>query len=478
MSGLTFSTLLAFDWRQLRRGRSFWLLTGLLLAIGGYAALYGRGEVREQHQKIALLRHDIDSSMAVVQARLRKDDTTAAWHYDDFLFALHSNPPDGLAALAFGQRDLHKFAVSITIGSYFYNRYAGGYENKTLSGELANPQQQFAGHLDVSFVLVFLLPLYFILLSYNVLSSEQEGGTLPLLAVQQVSPRMLLYTKLGLRALLTIALGGLIILLGASLTGALAEGRLLYFLGGTALYVACWAGIIALVTAFAKSSSFNALALLSGWLLVCLVLPAGFTAGLNVMHPTGTQAALLASVQQANARVFNTPHPALAREFYQAYPRFNNVPRDTFPGMWYNPRWLRAVHRLLDRQVQPAENRYQRQLSQRLAAADRLDYFSPALLLQSILHRAAASDLGQLAAYDRSTYAHFARWRDYLDERTYLRHNILTQRDFDQLPREDFRPVIDYPALRARLLALAGLAVILLGLSAVVLQRRLRYLRA
>lgn len=178
MNGLTFSTLLAFDWRQLRRGRSFWLLTGLLLAIGGYAALYGRGEVREQHQKIALLRHDIDSSMAVVQARLRKDDTTAAWHYDDFLFALHSNPPDGLAALAFGQRDLHKFAVSITIGSYFYNRYAGGYENKTLSGELANPQQQFAGHLDVSFVLVFLLPLYFILLSYNVLSSEQEGGIL------------------------------------------------------------------------------------------------------------------------------------------------------------------------------------------------------------------------------------------------------------------------------------------------------------
>lgn len=194
-------------------------------------------------------------------------------------------------------------------------------------------------------------------------------------------------------------------------------------------------------------------------------------------HPTGTKAPLLASVQQANARVFSLSHTALAREFYRACPRYHNVPNDTFPGMWYNPRWMRAVHLTLDRQVLPYEARYEQQLGRRLAAADRLDYYSPALLLQSVLARAAASDMGQMAAYNRSIYDHFARWRDYLDERTFLRHNLLTQADFAGLPRQDFRPAINYAQLNARLLALLLIAGGLLALSGPLLGRKLRYTR-
>ncbi len=459
------TTLTRFDWYQLIRSRAFWQLTALLFIISAYAAFYGRTEVSQQQQKISLLQHDIDSSMHVVRKQFATKDTVAAWHYDDFLYSLHANRPDGLAALAFGQRDLHKYAVSITTGTYFYNKYATGYQNKTLSGEITNPQKQLAGHLDLSFVLVFLFPLYFILLSYNLLSSEKEGGTLALLAVQAVRPVDFVRTKLIFRWVVTGLIGTVIIGMAAGITQAPLDHRLGYMLATMWLYVGCWAGITGVVTALHRSSGFNALTLVSLWLLFCVALPATLTAVLTVAYPIDAKTELTAAVQKANARVFATPKPALAAQFYAAFPAYNNVPRDTFPDGWYNPRWVRAMHLLLDKEVKPFGDAYHQQLAGRIRLADRFDYCSPAVLTQSICNRLSASDMQQMLAYDTGMYAHFAQWRDYLDNRIYLHHNILTKADFEHLPQYPFKPVIDYSAIQNRLIALGLTIIVLIGLA-------------
>ncbi|GAB3221342.1 DUF3526 domain-containing protein [Spirosoma arcticum] len=465
------TTLIRFDWYQLTRSRAFWQLTALLVIISAYAAFYGRTEVAQQQQKINLLQHDIDSSMQVVRAQFATKDTVAAWQYDDFLYALHANRPDGLAALAFGQRDLHKYAVSITTGTYFYNKYATGYQNKTLSGEITNPQKQLAGHLDLSFVLVFLFPLYFILLSYNLLSSEKEGGTLAMLAVQAVRPVDFVLIKLAFRWFITGLIGTVIIGMAAGITQAPIDHRLGYMLVTMWLYVGCWAGITGVVTALHRSSGFNALMLVSVWLLFCVAIPATLTAVLTVAYPIDAKTELTAAVQKANARVFATPKPALATQFYRAFPAYNNVPRDTFPEGWYNPRWVRAMHLLLDKEVKPFEDAYHRQLANRIRIADRYDYCSPAVLAQSICNRASASDMQQMLAYDTSMYEHFARWRDYLDNRIYLHRNSLTKVDFEHLPHYTFRPVIDYIPINNRLVTLVLLMVLLTGLCWRLLKR-------
>lgn len=68
----------------------------------------------------------------------------------------------------------------------------------------------------------------------------------------------------------------------------------------------------------------------------------------------------------------------------------------------------------LKQSVKPLEDRYWNQLQQRISAEDKLDYYSPALLAQSIFNR-AASDQQQMFAYDGSIYDHFALWWDYID---------------------------------------------------------------
>ena len=74
--------------------------------------------------------------------------------------------------------------------------------------EIENPNRLLAGRFDLAFVIVFLYPLLILTLSYNMLSAEQEQGTLALTLSQPVSLRTLVSGKVLLRALVLLCPGG------------------------------------------------------------------------------------------------------------------------------------------------------------------------------------------------------------------------------------------------------------------------------
>lgn len=456
----TASTIFRYDWLQLGRSKAFWLLTILLLVIAAYASFYGRSAAKEQQYKIALLQNKIDSGMNLVKQALSQSDTVA-WDYEPFLKSTITNRPDGIAGLSFGQRDLHKYAIEISEGTYYYNKYATGYTNKSLSAEIVNPEKQAAGHLDISFVTVFLLPLYIILISYNVLSSEMEGGTFSLLQVQGMHHRKIITTKLVLRWVIAATLSATILFTGALINGALRDARWLYMLISALAYNFFWIGLVALVISFYRSSGFNALGLISCWLFFCTLLPASFNAVLNARHPVDSKAALSAAVQKANSNVFEMGRREVADSFYRYHPAYNNIPGDTVGGGWYNPRWMRAIHGLLDLRVQPFEETYHRILEQRIKTADGLMYFSPALLTQQIYNSLAGSDMTQMLAFDKSSYRFFNQWNAYLDKRIYFNNNRFAKKDFEGLPAYHSKPIIDYGKVRLQTLLMLIIAGIL-----------------
>lgn len=460
----TLFTIFRYDWLQMLRSRAFWALTFLLVLIGSYAAFYGRSEVKEQQRKIAVLQRKIDSSMNLVRQAVQVKDTLA-WDYEPFLKSTFTNRPDGIAGLSLGNRDLHKYAFEISEGTYYYNKYATGYTNKTLSAEIVNPEKQAAGHLDVSFAVIFLLPLYIILISYNVLSSEQESGTFSLLKILNPHLKKIIYTKLLLRWLIAALLTLIILMLGASINGAFTDGRWLYLLAAAFIYSLFWIGLIALVTSFHRSSGFNALSLTGCWLFFCLLLPASFNAVLNARNPVDSKTALSAAVQKANSNVFEMKRRQVADSFYHYHPSYDNLPGDTVGGDWYNPRWMRAVHGVLDLKVQPFEEAYQQRLSKRIKAADRLLYFSPALLTQQICNSLAGSDMTQMLDFDKSSYQYFNRWNAYLDHRIYFNSNRFTKKDFEGLPAAQFKPVIDYRVIWIKMLCLFILSIMVWGIA-------------
>lgn len=441
------SAIIHFDWLQMQRSRSFWALTVLLLLIGTYASFYGRFSVKEQQHKIAVLQNKTDSGMHLInQAVLNKD--TLAWGYEPFLKSTITNYPDGIAGLSFGQRDLHKYAIEISEGTYYYNKYATGYTNKTLSAEIVNPEKQAAGHLDLSFVIVFLLPLYIILISYNILSIEQEGGTVSILQLQYGSLKKIIHHKLFLRFIIAALLSIVLLLTGTFVNGAFTDARWLYLLAGALAYGYFWISLVSLIISFRRSSGFNALGLTGCWLFFCILLPATFNAILNATNPVDSKTALSAAVQKANSNVFEMGRREVADSFYHYHLAYNNIPGDTVGGGWYNPRWIRAVHGLLDLRVQPFEEAAHQIVDRRIRLSDRLVYCSPALLTQQIYNNLAGSDMVQMLAFDRATYRYFNRWNTYLDQRIYFNNNRFTKKDFEGLPACHFKPVINYREAR------------------------------
>jgi ABC-2 type transport system permease protein len=425
--------------KQLLRGRSFLWFSVLLLLIGIYAIIYGNNEVKEQQQKIALLQNNIDSLYKNTTDSLLLSDTTASF-VGEFLGRSHINKPDGMAALAFGQRDIHKFAQHITNGSFFYNKYASGYVNKTQNSEIVNPFKLLSGHLDISFVLVFLLPLYFILLGYNLLSTEEEGGTIRLLTLQSPSLSKIIFTKLALRLLTVIVLGLVLLFIAGSINAVLSDKRWWFFVLSFLAYIICWAGIIAFVVSFNKSSGLNALSLVSIWILLVLLLPSLLNGVISVIKPITTKTALSAAVQKANAEVWALPKPIRIDSFKTLRPyyakSFDSV------GSWEDPKFFRINHYLTDHYIAPFEQSRIERVIERNEFAERLNYFSPALITQSIFNELSSSNMTQMLAYDTFSYHYFKEVSRFTDDLIFLHGDRITKDDIKKLPKMNFKPEV------------------------------------
>ena len=66
--------------------------------------------------------------------------------------------------------------------------------------ELENPVSLMTGSLDIAFVVIFLLPIFILAMSYDLLSSEKERGTLAMILAHPISLRELLASKIIARA--------------------------------------------------------------------------------------------------------------------------------------------------------------------------------------------------------------------------------------------------------------------------------------
>lgn len=458
-----------YEWKQLVRSSAFVWLTLLLFAIGLYAIFYGRNEVKQQQFKISLLRENIEKNNQAMADSLFKKDTAAS-ELGEFTGRLHANNPDGIAALSFGQRDIHKFAQHITNGSFFYNKYATGYYNKTMSGEIVNPFKLLAGHLDLSFVFLFLFPLYFILLSYNLFSSEQENGTIGLLGVQPVPVNIIVLHKLLLR-LIIVALSGLsLLLIGGLVNYTITDFRILLFAAAFISYLLCWMGIIALLISFKRSSWFNALALVAVWISFTLLLPSILNAVLNTRYPVHTKTELAAAVQKANAEFFAMDKKTKTDSFKHAFPFYANS-FDTI-GSWEDPKFYRVTHTLIDNYVLPFESERINLLVKKNEFSTSLSYFSPTLITQNIFNDLAGSNMSQMLQYDTSAWYYFKQISRYTDDMIFLKSNRADNKDFEKLPLYEYKPVIKNSAIALNSLVLVCAGVLLLLSSGFINNKR------
>ncbi|MBS7778032.1 DUF3526 domain-containing protein [Acidovorax sp. CCYZU-2555] len=409
---------LIHELRLIARSRLSLATLVLLLALSALAVWSGLHESARQRQTIARLTPLQAQDAAAVAARYADSPDAGNPAY----YAFHStwDLPSDTAFLAMGLRDVAPQALRVR---------ALGLQAQLYEGEIFNPELALPGRFDFAFVLIYLAPLFVIALLHDLVSGERQSGRLRLL-LSLPDGGQLWRRRALLRYALLFAGLALPVLAGLALSGT-ALGAALVVLAVIASYLAFWVGLSLLVARRGWRSVANATALMGAWALLTLVLPTLANVALTRALPVHQGVDLMLAQRQAVHGAWEVPREQTMQKFLASHPQFKDTAALPAGFHW---KWYFAFHQLGDDSVAPQAAQYRAGLLARQQWTDRLGWLLPGVGAQSVLHRAADTDLQAQLAYQDRTAAFHAQVRNFFYPYLFNERRFGKQ-DFAQLPQ-------------------------------------------
>ncbi len=310
------------------------------------------------------------------QVELHNEDLGLLLYYAKFANINELSP---LSGVSIGQSDVNPTVKKITIKTFEAQRF---------DTDLVNPMSLQSGNLDLSFVIIYLFPLLIIVLSFNVLSEEIETGSWQLISTQTTSRSKFIANKLFVRFSWV-----LMVLLALFLTAKFVLGfafnvHALMIFAISILYILFWFALSFLVISYKKSSGFNALLLLSGWLTLILLIPAGINAYVSSKYPVPEALSTAIAQRDGYHTKWDTDKRATIESFYQHYPQYRSYgyPTDGFNWLWYY-----AMQQMGDDESQPQQDELNKKIGQRSELSDRISSFIPNMHAQLAFNQLAGT---------------------------------------------------------------------------------------
>ena len=191
-----------YELKLLLRSRWIQLLGFLLIVLFGFSTFNGMQKVEKRKSDILIAKQQVEE---LDQAMLKLLDSveqgmkvsassrtipTSPMAVGNYHPRVAAKEPQPMSFVSTGQADMFTHYIKPTVaGDDFALNFT----------EMTSPVQLLFGSFDLAFVIVYLLPLLIIAFTYNVLSSEKDQGSLPLLASQPISIRKWVFQKLILR---------------------------------------------------------------------------------------------------------------------------------------------------------------------------------------------------------------------------------------------------------------------------------------
>ncbi len=381
--------------KQCLRSREVHLSLLLILVLGMVGIFIGKRHLDTQQKAIAEVKEyqvqHVDRNVA-----LHNDDLGLLLYYVKFAFI---NPTSPLAGLSIGQSDVNPSIKRITIKTFEAQKY---------DTDLINPTNLQSGNLDFAFVLIYLVPLLIIVFTFNLLSEETETGTWRLVAVQTTSKLGFIITKLAIRLFLIIVVVTFLFLISIIALGAPLSTNLALMYAMALLYVIFWFAICFFVICFKRSSGFNALLLLSVWLLMLIVLPAGTNAYLSSKYPVPEALTTAIAQRDGYHTKWDTEKRPTIEKFYAHYPQFEKYgyPTDRFNWLWYY-----AMQQMGDDDSKKEREALNTKIELRERHSSKIASWLPNMHLQLAFNRLAGTSLQQHLDFLNATEAFHEKLR-------------------------------------------------------------------
>lgn len=388
--------LLKLDLLRLGRSAGPAVAVVLLLAIGVYAAWRGARNVEAVESSAVAAETAYRDQLAYLLSSY--PPATEAGEVLYYLAFPAPQPSLRLSALARGRTEVETASLRIRLLAL---------EGQLYEHETVNPRLAAAGDLDLSFLLIALLPLFIIALTYDLISSEREGGTWNLVRLF-ARPRRLLGLKLASRACLVGAVVAVPIIVAASLADLRFDGRAAWAVALNALHTVFWFALCLGVASRRRSSTANAMILVGTWVAITLLAPAALSLANAIIHPVPEALELTVRQRQGYHEAWDLPRGETMQAFSEDYPEWSDrtVPEDVFSWSWYY-----AMNHRGDQAARDASRAYRDVLREREEWARRWSLLVPPLAAQLALDRLAATDLGAQLAYQDAVRRHHERLR-------------------------------------------------------------------
>lgn len=349
-----------------------------------------------------------------------------------------SLPFNPAAILSLGQADVLTLDSGVSVATL--------QRTKAEKTGFENPLSFLAGQFDLSFIIVYLLPLFVLALSFNVLSSEREQGILQLILSQPLQLKNLLTAKISAQfilifALVTVAsLSGIFLWAGNYSADFLS--KILLWILLVAAYSAFWFALAAFINSFGFSSSANAVIAAACWLILVLILPSLLNIAVSAAYPVPSRNELISAVRGVNLDMRRDGSRLLA-EHFQDHPEL--MPKDKKDAV--NDFGLAFVHIQQEqkKRVDELETRFAEQLDNQQKLVKTLRFLSPSIIAQEASNDIAGTGLERYRRFRQQVKEFDQKRSDFFLPKIYRMEN-LTLEEFDRIPRfkyeeEDFSEI-------------------------------------
>lgn len=416
-----------------------WLLLLFLLA-GSYALYQGFAFKKKQIQTIEAFRHDridktnkslagFDADTAKLEGKIAFNEVsnTRSANWNTVLPAYKM--PASSAIFSIGQSDIFPYYYSIKIESFFMQIFK--------QGEIANPLRSLAGHFDVSFWVVFLLPLLIIVLTFNALSSELDSGNWRLLTTQGISAKQWLASRFSLIGLLVFALVSVIFSGGVFLNyfhfQQLPSLNDLLFFALVLFYLCFWFSVLYFINTLGNDTSANALFSGIAWTVICIVSPTIVTMLVEKAIPIdNTLISRMSRRPQGSKFESDAFGIKTIEQLGNLHPVYNDAMKDPqHPNFRFSV--YTAYHVLLDDTNKVAVAKYHDKIRLRQQMVNASSLLNPAAATDGVLSGLADNDAMANHAFFWQTKDFHAKLQDVFFPKSFY-NKSLTRQDYANFP--------------------------------------------
>jgi ABC-2 type transport system permease protein len=363
-------------------------------------------------------------------------------------------PPTGLAAMSIGQSDILLNYLPVTMGTTL---------DMTKNLELENPVNLMTGSLDIAFVVIFLLPIFILAMTYDLLSSEKERGTLAMIMAHPVSMRELMASKIISRSAVMLAVVlalGLISLMavGTGLDSGDTWIRFFFWIIATTLYSMFWFALSVLVNVYGTSSATNGTILAGAWLILVIIMPTMVSMLATTVYPAPSRMELTIASREAQTEAEKNFMSKLD-EYY--YDHLEIIPEGDKKAMDFLT-LAQANANSIEKAVRPLYDDFQVQLNKQESLVTRFQYISPAIMMQLALNEISGTGADRYEHFLEQVYDYHQEYKDYFSYK-FLAQEPLRPADYDTFPEFNFQEEPAGAMISRLVPSLLGMFILFLG---------------